>query len=435
MVLSFVCALALAAGSAGVQPTPPPTSPPPGTADALRIQSMVLEDETAPVAVPEPSEQAMRYYRSGNVLWFVEQAWSIVVLVLLLATGLSAALRNAARRIGRNWFFTIVVYFALFTIVTTIVDLPLSYYTEYVREHAYGLSNQTFGKWFGDTLKSLAVACIVGGLVMWVPYLLLRKSPRRWWLYTAIALVPFIVLANLVAPIWIAPLFNKFEPMQDKALEQKILTLADRAGIEGSRVYQVNKSVDTKTLNAYVAGLFGTKRIVLWDTTLKRMTDRELLFVMGHEMGHYVLNHGLRLTVYLSLVLLLGFYVVHRTFDQALARWGRRFGLRDRADPAALPLAIAILSLFFLLMTPLTNSMVRQAEAEADAFGLNAAQEPHGFAMAAMRLSTYRKLRPGPLEEVLFYDHPSGYERVHGSMLWLKEHQDNPTANAPPGAK
>ena len=109
----------------------------------------------------------------------------------------------------------------LFTVVTTIVDLPLSYYTEFVRQHAYGLSNQTFGKWFGDTLKSLGVACIVGALVMWVPYLLLRKSPRRWWLYTAIALVPFIVLANLVAPIWIAPLFNKFEPMQDKALERR----------------------------------------------------------------------------------------------------------------------------------------------------------------------------------------------------------------------
>ena len=145
--------------------------------------------------------------------------------------------------------------------------------------------------------------------------------------------------------------------------------------------------------------------------------------------------HGLRLTVYLSLVLLLGFFVVHRTFDRVLARWGRRFGLRDRADPAALPLAIAILSLFFLVATPLTNSMVRQAEAEADAFGLNAAQEPHGFAMAAMRLSTYRKLQPGPLEELFFYDHPSGYERVHGSMLWLKEHQDNPTANAPVGTK
>ena len=143
------------------------------------IPDVPLDDETAPVRVPEPTEQAMRYYRSGNVLWFVEQLWSVAVLVLLLATGFSAAMRNLARRIGRNWFFTIAVYFVLFTVVTTIIDLPLSYYTEFVRQHAYGLSNQTFGKWFGDTLKSLAVACIVGSLVMWVPYLLLRKSPQR----------------------------------------------------------------------------------------------------------------------------------------------------------------------------------------------------------------------------------------------------------------
>ena len=105
--------------------------------------------------------------------------------------------------------------------------------------------------------------------MIWVPYLLLKKSPRRWWLYTALALIPFTIVGNLVAPVWIAPLFNQFEPMQDKALESRILALADRAGIEGSRVFQVNKSVDTKTLNAYVAGLFGTKRIVLWDTTIR----------------------------------------------------------------------------------------------------------------------------------------------------------------------
>ena len=413
MVLSFVCAMALAAGSAGVQP-PPPTSPPPGTTDTFRIQAMVLEDETAPVAVPEPSEQAMRYYRSGNVLWFVEQAWSIAVLVLLLATGLSASLRNAARRIGRNWFFTIVVYFALFTIVTTIVDLPLSYYTEYVREHAYGLSNQTFGKWFGDTLKSLAVACIVGALVMWVPYLLLRKSPRRWWLYTAIALVPFIVLANLVAPIWIAPLFNKFEPMQDKALEQKILSLAGRAGIEGSRVYQVNKSVDTKTLNAYVAGLFGTKRIVLWDTTLKRMTDRELLFVMGHEMGHYVLHHVWQAIAFSVVILAASLYVAYRTAGAVIARFGRRWGFTSLADVASLPLLLLLMSAFGLVVTPLQLAFTRHLEHEADRFGLEITQANHsaGTAFVKLQQDALANPRPGLLYKIFRESHPPLGERI-----------------------
>jgi len=426
MMLSFVCALALAAGSAGMQPTPPPPGllPPPspprpapslavGT-EVARVQAMVLEDETAPVAVPEPSEQAMRYYRSGNVLWFVEQAWSIAVLVLLLATGVSASLRNAARRIGRNWFFTIVVYFALFTVVTTIVDLPLSYYTEYVREHAYGLSNQTFGKWFGDTLKSLGVACIVGALVMWVPYLLLRKSPRRWWLYTAIALVPFIVLANLVAPIWIAPLFNKFEPMQDKALEQKILSLAGRAGIEGGRVYQVNKSVDTKTLNAYVAGLFGTKRIVLWDTTLKRMTDRELLFVMGHEMGHYVLHHVWQLIAFSVLILGASLYVAYRTADAVMARYGGRWGFSSLADVASLPLLLLLMSAFGLVVTPLELAFTRHIEHEADRFGLEITQTNHsaGTAFVKLQQDALANPRPGLLYKIFRESHPPLGERI-----------------------
>lgn len=378
------------------------------------MQTMVLEDETAPVTVPEPSEQAMRYYRSGNILWFVEQAWSIAVLVLLLATGLSAALRNLARRIGRNWFFTIVCYFALFTLLTSFIDLPLSYYTEFVRQHAYGLSNQTFGKWFGDTLKSLAVACIVGALVMWVPYLLLRKSPRRWWLYTAIALVPFIVVANLVAPIWIAPLFNKFEPMQDKVLEQKILSLAGRAGIEGSRVYQVNKSVDTKTLNAYVAGLFGTKRIVLWDTTLNRMNDRELMFVMGHEMGHYVLHHVWQSIAFSVVILAASLYVAYRTAGAVIARFGGRWGFTTLADIASFPLLLLLMSAFGLVVTPLELAFTRHVEHEADRFGLEITQTNHsaGTAFVKLQQDALANPRPGLLYKIFRESHPPLGERI-----------------------
>jgi STE24 endopeptidase len=412
MLIPLAFVLALSAGAVDTQPPPHP-SPPEGT-DVMRLRAMTLEGETAPVQVPEPSEKAMQYYRSGNVLWFVEQAWSIAVLVLLLATGVSAALRNAARRIGRNWFFTIVVYFALFTIVTTIIDLPLSYYAEFVREHAYGLSNQTFGKWFGDTLKSLAVACIVGALVLWVPYLLLRKSPHRWWLYTAIALVPFIVVANLVAPIWIAPLFNKFEPMQNKALEQKILALAGRAGIEGSRVYQVNKSVDTKTLNAYVAGLFGTKRIVLWDTTLDRMTDRELMFVMGHEMGHYVLHHVWQAIAFSVLILIASLYVAYRSADAVIARWGARWGFTTLADVASFPLLLLLMSAFSLVVMPLELAFTRHVEHEADRFGLEITQTNHsaGTAFVKLQQDALANPRPGLLYKIFRESHPPLGERI-----------------------
>ena len=207
-----------------------------------------------------------------------------------------------------------------------------------------------------------------------MPYLLLRKSPTRWWLYSALALVPFIIVGNLIAPIWIAPLFNRFGPMQDKALEARILALADRAGIEGGRVFEVEKSVDTKTLNAYVAGVFNTKRIVLWDTIITRMGERELLFVMGHEMAHFVLGHTWQLIV-LNTVLLIGsFYAAYRMADAVLRRFGDRFGFTRMDDIASLPLLLLLVSVFSLVVTPAILAVTRHMEHEADRFGLEITQ-------------------------------------------------------------
>jgi STE24 endopeptidase len=381
---------------------------------AVQAQSTSAPPAHERVAVPEPSEKALSYHHSGNILWMVSNLWSMVVPLAFLWTGLSGRIRDVAQRIGRRRFFVIGIYVIIFSAIGFVLDLPLSYYAGYVREHAYGLSNQTFGKWFGDTLKSLAVACIVGGLVMWVPYLLLRKSPRRWWLYTAIALVPFIVLANLVAPIWIAPLFNKFEPMQDKVLEQKILSLAGRAGIEGSRVYQVNKSVDTKTLNAYVAGLFGTKRIVLWDTTLKRMTDRELLFVMGHEMGHYVLHHVWQAIAFSVVIIAASLYVAYLTAGAVIARFGRRWGFTSLADVASLPLLLLLMSAFGLVVTPLQLAFTRHLEHESDRFGLEITQTNHsaGTAFVKLQQDALANPRPGLLYKIFRESHPPLGERI-----------------------
>ena len=373
--------------------------------------------EEAPVTVPPPTPAALRYYASGNRLWVLDQVVSIALLALLLFSGVSARLRTVARRIGRNWFFTIVVYFALFTIVTFVITLPLTYYEEFVRQHDYGLSNQTLQKWWTDSLTALAVTCVAGGLFIWVPYLLLRRSPRRWWLYTAAAAIPFIVVGNLIAPIWIAPLFNDFEPMRDKALEARILTLADRAGIEGSRVFEVNKSVDTKTLNAYVAGLWQTKRIVLWDTIIARMDDRELLFVMGHEMGHYVLGHVWKLVAISSLLTLVLLFAAYKTMGAIVARWGDRFGFSDVADVASLPLLLLVTSLFSFAIAPAQLAISRHFEHEADRFGLEITQTNHSAGTAFVKLQEDALATPWPglLFKLWRASHPPLGERIEFS--------------------
>lgn len=405
--VALLCALGAATAA---QPSQPPGA---GTASEARAAAAAT-GEPAPVPVPEPSEKALRYHRGNNILWVVDTLWSWLVPAAILFTGLSARMRNLARRIGRRWYFTFVVYFVLFSLLTFVVDLPLAYYQGFVREHAYGLSNQTLAKWSGDAVKSLMVGLVAGALFLWIPYLLLRRSPKRWWLYTSLAAVPVLVLVVFVTPLWIEPLFNEFGPMKDKALEARILALAERAGIEGSRVYEVAKSVDTNTVNAYVTGFMGTKRIVLWDTLLARLEADEVLFVMGHEMGHYVLGHVVRTIVFLSFVTLGTLYAAHRVSRGLLARFGPRFGFDTLSDVASLPLLLLLASLFGFVVTPGVLAYSRWQEHEADRFGLELTQNNRAAAMAFVKLQQENLAvpRPGWIVRVWRASHPVLGDRI-----------------------
>jgi len=369
---------------------------------------------SAPVPVPEPSEKALRYYRSSNVLWAISTIWGLLVPLLLLFTGLSARMRDVAQKIGRNWFFTVVLYGILFTLVTALLSLPLDYYSGFVRSHAYGLSDQTAAKWWSDAVIGLGIGCVAIALLLWIPYLLLRKSPRRWWLYSGLAAFPLLILLLLITPIAIEPLFNKFGPMKDKTLEGQILALADRAGIEGGRVYEVNKSVDTKTVNAYVTGLGGTQRIVLWDTILAKLSPPEVLFVMGHEMGHYVLGHTWQLVLLGTVIALFGAWVIHRTAGELIARYRARFGFAELADVASLPLMILLFSIVSLVLTPAILAFGRNVEHEADRFGLEITRDNHDCATAFVKLQQENLSVPRPslLYKLWRSDHPPLGERI-----------------------
>lgn len=366
------------------------------------------------VAVPEPTEQALSYYRSGNVLWAVTSGWDLLVPSLILFTGLSARIRNWAQRRTTRWFLVLALYFIAFTAILFVVDLPLSYYTGYVRQHAYGLSNQTLGKWARDEVTSLLVGIVGGVLFIWVPYLMLRKSPRRWWLYTGVLAIPFIVLVSLVQPIWIDPLFNRFGPMQDKALEADILRLAERAGIEGSRVFEVAKSEDTNAVNAYVAGFGATKRIVLWDTILAKLNREQLLVVMGHEMGHYVLGHVWKLILILSTLIMAALYAVHWSAGWLITKYRERFGFSELSDVASLPLIIVLFSIASFVVTPAALAVQRHFEHEADRFGLEITRDNYAAATAFVTLQQENLAvpRPGPLYKWWRASHPPLGERI-----------------------
>ena len=430
-VLLFAVIANLHAESAIVRDLPPglqiPDAARPGpTFDVDRATRAYLD-----ILSPEQRKLSDAYFEGGYWLQLWGFLYGLGIAAIFLGTGLSQRLRDFGRRFTqRPWVHTLIYAF-LWLVVGFVLSLPLVIYTGFVREHQYGLATQDFGGWFGDQLKGLLVSAVILPPVIALLYAAVRRTGDRWWVWASGGAFVLILFFIMLVPVFVDPLFNDYKPLREGAVREAVLSLARANQIPTDNVVEFDASKQTTRISANVAGFMGTTRVALNDNLLNKTSLPEIKAVMGHEMGHYVLNHSLRLTVYLTLVIAFGFWIVHRAMDWALARWGKRLGLEGRADPAALPLAIAILSAFFLVATPLLNSIIRQAEAEADAFGLEAAQEPNGFAMAAMRLSTYRKLVPGKLEEVIFYDHPSGYQRVHGSMIWLKEHQDNPTAKGP----
>ena len=366
------------------------------------------------VVVPRPTELALRYYRSGNVLWGIDTALSLLIPALLLFTGLSARLRDLAVRLGRRRLVVTVLYALGFTVLMALVTFPLAYYAGYLRQHAFGLSNQSLSRWLIEWLKGVAVSGVGLALVLWIPYQLLLKSPRRWWLYAGLAAIPAAALLLVVTPVWIDPLFNEYTGMQDKRLEGRILALAERAGIEGSRVYQVNKSADTRTVNAYVTGMGNTKRIVLWDTILAKLQPDQVLFVTGHEMGHFVLRHTLAFILGGALLTTASLYLVHRVGRGLVARHSRRFGFNRLEDVASFPLLLLLGGLLSFVLTPAVLAFNRYLEREADRFALELTRNNRAAATTFVRLQEENLSipRPGWLYTVWRGSHPSLGERV-----------------------
>ena len=330
-------------------------------------------------------------------------------------------MRDLAERITKWRPLQTLLYGMQYVVVGTLLTFPLTVYQGFFREHAYGMATQTFGSWMGDQVTALIVGIILGAIAITLLYAVIRKVPNTWWIWGAGVSVAFLVFVMVIAPVYISPLFNDYKPLEDGPLRDSILSMARANDIPGDDVYWFDASRQTTRISANVSGALGTTRISLNDNLLNRTSPEEVEAVMGHEMGHYILNHTKELVTQFGLVLAFGFAFVAWGFDKALARWGQNWGVRDIGDTAGLPLLAAVLSVYFFFMTPITNSIVRVAEAEADNYGINVSRQADGFARVAMRLSEYRKINPGPVERFIFYDHPSGYDRVRMAMQWKSE--------------
>lgn len=370
------------------------------------------------------------YFEGGYWLILWNALAAVACYLLILATGWSARFRRLGERVtGRRWLVP-GVYAVLLTLASSLILLPWTIYVEFVREGQYGLVNQSFGAWLGDWGKALILGLVLNPLLAMAFYAAIRRAPRRWWLVGTGVMTVFIGFAALLAPVFIAPLFNNYTEMPDGPLRERIVAMAKANGIPGEHIYVSDASRQTKRVSANVSGLGPTIRITLNDNLLNRTGPDEVEAVMGHEMGHYVLNHVWKLIGAFALVIAVLLFVVSRLAPRLIARHPR-WGVRDVADPASAPVLLLLASVAGALLTPVQNTIIRVNESEADAFGLDAARQPDGFAKAALRLSEYRKLEAGPLEEFVFYDHPSGETRIRMSMQWKKDHVPGATMATP----
>jgi len=345
----------------------------------------------------------------------------LLVSWLLLSRRISARMRDFATNKTRNKNLQTLIYALIYLVLVSLLTFPLAVYAEFYREHQYGLSNLSLVDWLGEQAIALGVNTLLMAIAFTGLYAILRRVPNTWWVWGAIAGTGFMMVVIMISPVFLAPLINTYKPVPEGPVREAVLSLARANGIPTDNIYYYDASKQTKRISANVSGMLGTTRIALNDNLLERSSLPEIKAVMAHEMGHYVLNHSLKLTLSFSLLLLGGFIFLRWSWDWASHRFGSRFGVSSIADPAGLPLLVALFSVYFFLATPISNTIIRVQEIEADMFGLNASREPDGFAEAIFKLAEYRKLEPGVVEEILFFDHPSGYNRIYSAMRWKAE--------------
>ena len=372
--------------------------------------------------MPESAKARSNAYFEGGywlILW--DFLLGAVIALLLLNMGWSAWMRDLAERITKWKWLQTFIYWVQYLVLTSILGFPMAIYEGYFREWKYGLATQTFGPWMWDQVKGLGLGILFGGLFVVVLFAVVRKLPRTWWIWGAVATTALMVFVVMLVPIFIVPTFNKVTRLDDPKVTTPILAMARANGIPAHDVWTMDASKQTTRMSANVSGFGKTMRITLNDNLLRRGSLEEIEAVMGHEMGHYVLNHIPKDIIFLLVVILAGFGFLRWSLDWCLQRWGQKWGIRGVSDPAALPLVILLVSIFFFVLTPIMNTHTRTAEAEADTFGINSSRQPDGMARAAIHLGEYRKMKPGPVEEWMFFDHPSGYNRIHKAMQWKAE--------------
>jgi STE24 endopeptidase len=411
----------------GAFAAPPPNIAipvPPAAQPSAHFDPQAATNAYLALIPPSAKSRSDAYFEGGYWLLLWDFLYGAAIALLILNLRWSARMRDFAERITPFGPLRTAVYWTEYVLLIAVLGFPLTVYEQYFREHQYGLATQTFGPWMFDQFKGLLLNIVGGAIITVLLFGVVRRLPRTWWIWGALVALAFQIFVWLIAPVYIVPIFNKVTRLDDPAVTGPILSLARANGIPAHDIFKIDASRQTTRMSANVSGFGTTMRITLNDNLLRRGSPEEIQAVMGHEMGHYVLNHVYKFIVYFLVLIVVWFAGLQLALNWSLARWGEKWQIRGIGDTAVLPLAVLLSSLFFIVLTPVLNTMIRTQEYEADMYGLNASRQPDGFAQAAIHLSEYRKMSPGPVEEWIFFDHPSGRNRILAAMRWKAENLD-----------
>jgi STE24 endopeptidase len=427
VLCTFLCAGLTSAdqapdgGSNQENQMPSVTTVPEAARPSNHFDPLAATDAYLAAIPPSARTRSDAYFEGGYWLILWDFLYAVAMYWLLLRLRLSAGMRNVAERIAPFRPLQTLIYWAQFALLTSVIGFPLGAYEGFFREKKYGLATQNFGGWLVDQAKSLLILIVLGGLLAMLLFGIVRKLPRTWHIWGAIATTCFMIFTVMIAPVILIPIFYKVSKLDDPKVTQPILSMARANGIPANDVYQINASRDTTRMSANVSGFGKTMRITMNDNLLRRGSPEEIQSIMGHEMGHYVLNHIPKSMEFLLIVIVVSFAVLRWMLDGAIRKWGEAWDLRSVGDTAVVPLVMLLITIFGFVMTPVFNTQTRTQEYEADMYGLNASRQPDGFAQAAIHLGEYRKMNPGPIEEHIFFDHPSGRNRIFAAMKWKSQ--------------
>lgn len=404
--------------------------PAPGTGGPPRMVPDPLD--TVPADEPRLEEYSHGLY----TLFFVGRGWSLAVLFLIVTTGLGGYMQDLAERLTRRVNLQVALFAALLLTVTWLANLPLAIYRGFVREREFGFMNQSLGAWLGDRIRMFTVTLLLEVLFVVLLYIAIRRLGRRWWIAGAVIGIIFMIVLQALYPVFIAPLVNEFKPLENAVLRTDILALAHRQGIPAREVYQVDASRQSEHNNAYVAGILGTQRIVLYDTMLRNFAPREIRAVMGHEMGHYVLNHVWKGTAAGIPLILVLFFAVDR-FSRRMIRRRPNLGIRGLEEPASLPVMLFVLGIAMLLAHPLISSVSRKFERDADRFTLNVVGDPAATASAFVKFGRHdlAEYDVHPVIETLLYSHPALGRRIRQAQQFARQHPETVKSAIRPDAQ